>query len=442
MIKLGLTLLAAITLTTSLSAIPASSDLDYPEYNKMPGDIALSRSAYYLGLKGFWLGQCIANFTGLTTEGMRNEKPFYTEANWGEIGKDGSTIEFVLADSDGVWNADDDTDIEYMYQEAMLGNQTSKLSPENIRDAWMKHIRVDDKGEPERIWVSNKRAWDLMKYEGLLPPATSFPENNGDYCKIDAQLTTEIFGLFAPVRQDVALEIAHLPIRTTAYLEAEWIAEFYVIMHSLASSVDPSLSMKDKMFWLAEQARKRIPESYASDMYDFVKQSYENNPDKNDWAKTRDEVYERYQINGEAGYGFRTWTDAGINYAASIISLFYGEGDYKRTVKIASLSGWDSDNPAATWGGLMGFMIGPEALEKIFGKELSERYKISWTRANFPDFTPDEDGEDTFDLMAQRGVQIIDRVVIEQMGGGVDLERGLWYIPNSEVVVELAEKPE
>ena len=39
---------------------------------------------------------------------------------------------------------------------------------------------------------------------------------------------------------------------------------------------------------------------------------------------------------------------SGINFAASIVSLLYGEGDYQETVKIATLAGWDSDNPAAT----------------------------------------------------------------------------------------------
>ncbi len=70
-----------------------------------------------------------------------------------------------------------------------------------------------------------------MKNNGMLPPATSEPGNNPDYEQIDAQLTTEIFGLFAPARPEIALEMAHLPIRTTAKDNAEWVSEFYVIMH-------------------------------------------------------------------------------------------------------------------------------------------------------------------------------------------------------------------
>lgn len=32
--------------------------------------------------------------------------------------------------------------------------------------------------------------------------------------------------------------------------------------------------------------------------------------------------------------------------------------------------------------------------------------------------------------MAKRGVFIIDRVVQQEMGGGVDLVNDVWYIPN------------
>ena len=31
------------------------------------------------------------------------------------------------------------------------------------------------------------------------------------------------------------------------------------------------------------------------------------------------------------------------------MSLFYGEEIFKETIKIATLCGWDSDNPASTW---------------------------------------------------------------------------------------------
>jgi hypothetical protein len=402
------------------------------------GDQEISRAEYHEKLQGFWMGQCIANWTGLTTEGVKKTQPFYTDKDWGtNQGKKNKKIEFVLVEDGDAWGADDDTDIEYIYQELLLDNATSILTPEQIRDGWLRHIKTE---EPNFLWVSNEKALHLMM-DGMLPPETSLPENNPMYDQIDAQLTTEIFGLFAPGHPDVALKIAHLPIRTTAYRDAEWISEFYVIMHSLASTVDPNLSMKEQTQWLSEQARKRLPNSsFPAKMYDWIKTEYEKNPDKDNWEKTRDQLNLRHTGVTTDGYNYRSWFDAGINYGASLISLFYGEGDFRRTIQIGTLCGWDSDNPTATWGGLLGFMLGREGVEKQFPeKQLSGLYNISRTRINFPDRTPGQPGDDSFVLMAERGIQVIDRVVIEEMGGGVDPDKGVWRIPGTGGKVEPAE---
>ena len=115
---------------------------------------------------------------------------------------------------------------------------------------------------------------------------------------------------------------------------------------------------------------------------------------------------------------------AGINFASSLVSLFYGEGDLKETIKIGSLAGWDSDNPTATWGGLIGFMLGKEGVENTFGRKFSNRFHIHRTRVGFPN-----EGIDTFSSMAKKGIWIVDRVVQEELKGGIDLRNNTWYIP-------------
>ena len=324
-----------------------------------------------------------------------------------------------------VWGADDDTDIEYMYQHLLYTNQTNILTGEQIRDGWLKHIMAE---EENYLWVSNQAALDLMIL-GVVPPETSHPDKNPHYEMIDAQLTTEIFGLFAPGRPDAALKMAHLPIRTTAREDAAWIAEFYVIMYSLASSVDATEPLKESVFWMAGEARKHLPEdSYTASMFDFVKDQYEAG---NPWDTARDNVYQRYQVDQKDGYDITSkglycngCFAAGINFAASIVSLFYGEGDLIETIKIGALAGWDSDNPTATWGGMLGFMLGKAGVEKAFSQKFADRFNIHRTRTGFPD-----DGIDTFPNMAGKGIFIIDRVVQEELGGGVDLKKDMWYIP-------------
>ena len=423
--------------------------------------IVLSRDQYKEKLYGFWLAQSIANWTGLITEmdkigdiGEVKTGDFYTREDWGtpaqpniwgNLPGHSDTIDFYFKDEGGIWGADDDTDIEYMYQFLLNTHETSILTAEEIRDGWLHHIYSDREWTPygrvsvdryeNFLWVSNQTAYSLME-EGTLPPETSHPDLNSNFEMIDAQLTTEIFGLFAPTRPDIALQMAHLPIRTTARENAAWISEFYVIMHSLASAVDEDLPIRENIFRMAETARNRLPnDSYSAGMYDFVKEKYES---EISWEAARDSVYVRYQVNESDGYDFTSrglhcngCVAAGINFAASLVSLFYGEGDLKETIKIAVLAGWDSDNPASTWGGLLGFMVGKSGVEEAFERTFANKYDIHRTRRNFPN-----NGIDTFENMAETGARIVDRVIEEEMGGRVDRENNRWVIPVSKVRIE------
>ncbi|MCB0852663.1 MAG: ADP-ribosylglycohydrolase family protein [Bacteroidetes bacterium] len=420
----------------------ACNSQESSQTNPAKSTITLSRPQYQNQLYGFWLGQCIANWTGLVTEmdkigniGEVQTGDFYTRDDWGKpdqpsiwgegIPSDLSpTIDFVFRGDGEIWGADDDTDIEYMYQHLLHEHQTSMLTGEQIRNGWLKHIKHE---EENYLWVSNQKALDLM-IEGVVPPETSDPSRNEHYAMIDAQLTTEIFGLFAPARPDIALKMAYLPIRTSARMEAAQISEFYVTMYALASKVDSELSMEEKVLWMANEARKVLPDTaYPALMYDFVKEKYESGIT---WEQTRDSVYQRYQVEQKDGYDITSQNlycngcfAAGINYAASLVSLFYGKGDIVETIKIGALAGWDSDNPTATWGGMLGFMLGKEGVEKAFGRTFSNQFNIHRTRQNFPN-----GGIDSFENMAEKGVQIIDRVVGEEMKGTVDLAKDVWII--------------
>jgi hypothetical protein len=112
--------------------------------------IEISRENYTNKLHGFWLGQSIANWTGLITEmdkigniGEIKTGNFYTRDDWEDtdqrsiwedslVDKSKVKIDFVLKDESDIWGSDDDTDIEYMYQYLLNFNDTSILSPNQI----------------------------------------------------------------------------------------------------------------------------------------------------------------------------------------------------------------------------------------------------------------------------------------------------------------------
>ncbi len=405
--------------------------------------IEISKEKYQDQLEGFWLAQLIANWTGLITEndkvgniGEIQTGDFYTREDWGKtdqrsiweddtIDKSNIKIDYVLKSTDEIWGSDDDTDIEYMYQYLHNFYETSILTPSQIREGWLKHIYIE---EENYLWVSNQRALDLM-LEGFEPPETSNPEKNEFYDMIDAQLTTEVFGLFSPTKPDFSIKMSKLPIQTTARKEAQEIAEFYVRMYSNASNPKKFKSIKEQMFWLANESRSMLNNDlYPSKMYDYIKDLYDSGIK---WEQTRDSIYYRYQVNQKDEYNITSKNlycngcyAAGINFASSLVSLFYGEGDLKETIKIGTLAGWDSDNPTSTWGGLIGFMIGREMVEKEFNMKLSNMFNIHRTRKNFPN-----NGIDTFENMAKNGIKIVDKVVLEELNGKIDSENKLWLIP-------------
>ncbi len=402
----------------------------------------IDRISYLEQLEGFWLGTSIANWTGLVTEMDKigntediTTLPFYTREDWNKKDQpaiwDGEnpsqiskTIDYVLRKPGELWGADDDTDIEYMYQHLILKHKQVKLSPKQIMEGWLEHISIE---EENFLWVSNQKAFDLMN-EGYLPPETSNPRLNEHYEMIDAQLTTEIFGLFAPGSPNLARDLARLPIQTVARNEAEDIAQFYVTMFSLAS-LNPERSIHDRIDSISLSARNYLPDDqYPAKMYDYIRSLYESNIP---WETARDSIHKAYQIEQRHGYDISSKNlycngcfAAGINFAASLVSLFYGEGDLLETIKIGSLAGWDSDNPTATWGGLIGFMIGANAIEEAFGTELSNEFHIHRTRQNFPN-----NGVDNFENMAENGLKIVDSVVLNELNGSLNQTRNYWIIP-------------
>jgi hypothetical protein len=386
------------------------------------------RFEYSQRLRAMWLGSAIANWTGLVTEGVRTEPPFYTDEDWGTMmqsdldWKEDALIDFVFQDP---WLADDDTDIEYVYLHLMDQHGTSRLSPQQIAAGWQEHIN-------DYIWVSNQTARGLMRLNAA-PPVTSMLSANDNSLAIDAQLTTEIFGALAPGMPIQALEMADLPIRTTASGYSAHAAQFYVLLYSLASQVDPALEPREQIVWMVNEARGYIPDSSkTAGIVDFVLADYESNPDVDDWERTRDRVYERYHLQAEEnGFVYRDWVESSVNFAAGLIALLYGEGDFQRTVQIGSLSGWDSDNGTSTMGGLLGLMLGYYTLVEQFpDQDISDRYHILRTRDDLPDYLlTDLRAEDTYEMMAARMIPLIEAEII---AAGGEVKEDSWVLPSPE----------
>lgn len=278
---------------------------------------------------GSWLAAMVANHSGLPIEGMWIDEP----------GR-GDSIDLVLLDE---WSTDDDTHIEWLNLHIM---ETHGVDPsyEQIRDEWVDHLDGD-------IWVSTRVARDLMD-QGVVPPETSDRELNPDGAwSIDAQLQTEVFGLLAPGRPDIARERAEFFALITNRGPAVDASAFY------AHVISEAFFENDIETLLINARAGEDADSIVAPIFDDVLAWHRDNPD--DWRATRELIAQNYDDDPEF------WASR-VNYAATIMALLYGDGDLRATLDLAGLAGWDNDNNMTTAAHILGVITGFDDLPEPF----------------------------------------------------------------------------
>ena len=289
----------------------------------------LTPDDYLDKVHGAWKATIFANHSGLHLQGVYIEEP----------GPPGSFSPLLFEE----WSTDDDTHVEWVDLHIL---ETHGLSPtaEQIRDEWVDHLNHD-------IWVSTRRARDLMD-EGFLPPETGNADNNPDGAwSIDAQLQTELFGMLAPGMPDIAASYAERFASVTNSGPAVEASVFFATLYSLAFFED------DVPALIAATRLRTGDEAIIAPIVDNVVLWHRENPE--DWHTTRQLIRDEYDTDP-------MWWASRVNFAVTIMALLYGESDILRTIEIAALAGWDADNTMATAAGLLGLIHGysglPEAI--------------------------------------------------------------------------------
>lgn len=283
-------------------------------------------------MRGMWLGQLIGNAAGRENEGRYS----------GSAADPNGLVPWRI---EKVWEADDDTDIEYLALHT-LQTRGSDCNGLEIAGQWLDHMT--DTG----IYVANRQAWRLM-LEGYLPPETGNRTYNEHWYSIDAQIGTEALGAISPGMPRAAVELAGRFARVTNDGFAVHAAEFYAAMYAEAF-FEPNVAE------LVKKALQSIPAtSRTSQVITDVLSWYGDDLSDGtlDWRATRRKLYDNYQ--GAASFGrYYNWVESTINVGATVLALLYGQGDFEQTVQIALLAGWDSDCNPATAGGLIGIVHG------------------------------------------------------------------------------------
>jgi len=335
----------AAALGAALLALAPSAKAQAAE----PAPLRISEAELYDRIYAAWLGQLVGNIYGLPHENIHIDEPGPDAFPYGydflEIpyyqSHFGATRMTGVMDAFGGAFSDDDTDIEYIYLQLM---EQAGLEPTygQIRSAWMAH--VDD-----WVWIANRQALALM-HMGYAPPYTGARELNPEWFQIDPQLINEIWAITAPGMVDYAAAKSDWAARVSADGVGTEPTIAYGAMFA-AAFYEPDV---EKLIDIGAAALP--PGAKFREVITFAKALKRRYPD--DWRAARREVAEAYYVQAAP----RSIWDANLNGACAILALLYGEGDFQRTLDLASAMGFDADNQAATVAGLLGAAHGLAAI--------------------------------------------------------------------------------
>jgi len=348
----------------------------------------ISKESLKEKIEGYWLGQLVGNYMGWPFEFMYNDEAvpilidrYYTKKDDTlglKIHNDRRGHIDVLANTlGGAWS-DDDSDIEFVYLNA-VEKYGLDITNEEIAEAWKTHIN-------RFIWGSNRQARTLMD-KGMVPPETGSKEHNLYWWHIDPQLVNEIWSVLYPGMPEQAIEKAGMGAHV---MNDDWGTHptlFYAALYSGAFIESDIQKLYQKGIDAMPGDSPLIPA-----LQDVRKWHNEHE----DWRVTHQLIRKNY-------YAYPVDTDVHNNVNAIINGLFgamailYGEGDFIKTVGIAVSAGLDCDNQAATCGGFIGVLKGsgsiPEHLMKDLGggetwEEPFNNQYINYSRDQLPNMTP------------------------------------------------------
>lgn len=411
--------LAALTIAaTNLPATALAGEIERP--------FRISEEELQDRIYASWLGQLSGNIYGLPHENIHIDEPGPDAFPYGYdfLGISYYQWHFGTTKMTGVMDAyggafsDDDTDIEYIYLDLM---ERKGVEPRysDIRDAWMAHI-------DNWVWIANRHALALM-HHGYTPPYTGQRGINAEWFQIDPQLINEIWAITAPGMVGYAAEKSGWGARISA---DDWGTEPTIAYGAMFSAAfyEPDVAK------LVDIGAAALPSGskFAKTISD-MKALHVRYP--GDWKAARAEMAERYYENDSP----KSIWNANLNGACAILALLYGEGDFQKTMDLASAMGFDADNQAATLGGLLGVAHGTKGIPDTFlypveGWTLpfNDRY-LNRSRRDLP--------STSITGLARRTTEIAEKVILANGGrklveGGktiYEIDRGARFSPPPEI---------
>ena len=208
--------------------------------------------------------------------------------------------------------------------------------------------------------------------QGIMPPMSGNWINNPHADDLDFQIEADFVGLMAPAMIPQSLEIAsrvgHIMNSGDGFYGGAFVAGLY----SAAFITDDPAKILD-------MALAPIPqESTFYQCVDEVRKLHRQYPD--DWERAWFELHKKWNrdVGCPKGVFLSFNIDAKINSAYVALGLLYGEGDFGKSIEIATRCGQDSDCNPATVGGVLGTVLGYDSIPEFWIDPLKEIWSLDF----------------------------------------------------------------
>jgi hypothetical protein len=313
----------ALTCVLLVSACSARTAENAPKVQ------VLSRQALLDKIRGGWAGQMIGVSYGAPTEFRAQGKILEGDLPWAP---------------DRVSNAIDQDDL---YVEMTFARVMDTVGLKATTRQYGEAFR-DSKYE---LWHANAGARRALG-QGIRAPWSGHPKYNFHANDIDFQIEADFIGIMCPGMPREVIRYCDRVGRVMNYGDGLYGGMFVCGMYSAAFfETDPRKITEAGLACIPAQSE------YALLIRDLLDESAR---DPGDWRKVWQRVEDKWDKNDPCPDGALTPfnIDAKLNGAYIAFGLLFGQGDFLKTMEIATRCGQDSDCNPSSAAGVLGVMLG------------------------------------------------------------------------------------
>ncbi len=326
----------------------------------------LDKDALYERIYGAWLGRCIGCLLGKPVEGWpRKEIENYLKAtdsyplqdyfpylpdkiNNNEYTFHSSTKEATRGNIN--YMARDD-DIDYtILNLKLIEDNGFEFTSEDVAEKWLSNLPY------QMVYTAERQAYSNL-VRGLKSPATAIYRNPFREW-IGAQIRADVFGYIAPANPELAASLAYKDA-CLSHTKNGIYGEMFI-----AAAISAAL-VSDDLEKVINAGLSQVPEN--SRLTEVVKNVLIWSRKTNNWQEVWEKTNKRY--------GKYHFVHTLPNLAFVLIGLIWGKLDFKKTVSIAVMCGYDTDCNGATAGSILGALQGTKGIPEEMSRPLNDRIK-------------------------------------------------------------------